>query len=100
MANEFNTFFVKAGQNISDNVPETSRTPESFLIQNIDQTPIFDLGNTSALHVSDIIKSFPSKSSLDIDGLSLKLINFVRAEICIPLAHLFSSESFNWDFSK
>jgi hypothetical protein len=40
--------------------------------------------------VSDIIKSFPNKQSLDIDGISLKLLKFVCNEVCIPLAHIFN----------
>ncbi len=88
IANEFNSFFVKAGQNISEKVPPTTRTPEWFLNPPPTPVPDFDIGSTSALHVSDIIKSFPNKSSLDIDGLSLKLSKFVRNEISTPLAHI------------
>ncbi len=40
--------------------------------------------------MSDIIKSFPNKQSLDIDGISLKLLKFVRNEVSIPLAHIFN----------
>jgi hypothetical protein len=88
IANEFNSFFVKAGQNISENVPVTTRTPESFLNPPPTPIPDFYIGSTSDIHVSDIIKSFPNKSSLDIDGLSLKLLKFVRNEISTPLAHI------------
>ena len=42
------------------------------------------------MHVLDIIKSFESKSSLDIDGISLKLVKFVAHEISRPLAHIFN----------
>ena len=38
----------------------------------------------------DIIKSFDSKSSPDIDGISLKLIKFIAYEISRPLAHIFN----------
>jgi hypothetical protein len=80
VAEEFNSFFSKAGQQISDSVPQTKTTPE---------TPLFELGNTGPVHVSDLIKFFPSKSSLDIDGISLKLLKFVRAEVCTPLGFIF-----------
>jgi hypothetical protein len=41
IANEFNSFFVKAGQNISDGVPPTNRTPESYFPPNADPPPEF-----------------------------------------------------------
>ena len=94
IAGEFNAFFVRAGQNISDNVPPSSRTPDSYLTARDDNAPTFELGNTSEIHVIDIIKSFSNKSSLDIDGVSLKLLKFISVEISKPLAHIFDL-SFN-----
>ena len=38
----------------------------------------------------DIIKSFDSKASPDIDGISLKLIKFIAYEISRPIAHIFN----------
>jgi hypothetical protein len=64
------------------------RTPESFFTPPPEPTPDFELGSASAIHVSDVIKSFPNKSSPDINGLSLKLLKFVRYEISTPLAHI------------
>jgi hypothetical protein len=90
IANAFNSFFVKAGQNISESVPPSSRTPESYFPPTIDPPPNLEFGNINLWHVSDIIKSFPNKQSLDIDGISLKLLKFVRYEVSIPLAHIFN----------
>jgi potassium voltage-gated channel Eag-related subfamily H protein 8 len=89
IANEFNSFFVTAGKNISDNVPPSSRTPESYFLLTDDPPPEFNLGNINAQHIRDIVKSFPNKQSTDIDGLSLKLLKFVSNEVCVPLAHIF-----------
>jgi hypothetical protein len=89
IANEFNSFFATAGQNISEGVPSTNRTPESYFPANEVPPPEFNLGNINATHILDIIKSFPNKQSTDIDGLSLKLLKFVSNEISIPLAHIF-----------
>jgi hypothetical protein len=61
IAYEFNSFFVKAGQNISDNVPPSNRTPDSYFHPTEDPPPEFNLGNINASHISDIIKSFPNK---------------------------------------
>ncbi len=91
IANTFNSFFVKAGQNISDSVPPSTRSPESFFNPTENPPPPdLEFGNINSWHVSDIIKSFPNKQSLDIDGISLKLLKFVRNEVCIPLAHIFN----------
>jgi hypothetical protein len=87
IAEEFNSFFSQAGQQISDSVPLTNVTPESYLPP-ID-APAFELGNTGPIHVSDLIKSFPSKTSLDIDGISLKLLKYIKIEISTPLAYIF-----------
>jgi hypothetical protein len=89
IVNEFNSFFVNAGQNISDSVPSSSKTPESFFPPRDNPPPEFELNNINATYISDIIKSFPNKQSCDVDGLSLKLIKFVRGEISVPLAHIF-----------
>jgi hypothetical protein len=89
IANEFNRFFVKAGQKVSDNVAPTNTTPGSYLPDDSSNVPPFNLGNTGPVHVSDIIKSFDPKSSLDSEGISLKLIKFVNIQISTPLAHIF-----------
>jgi hypothetical protein len=89
IAEEFNSFFARAGQDILNSVPPTSRTPESYLNRPEDNMPDFELGNTTSIHVHDIIKSFKNKSSVDIDGISLKLLKFVSVELSTPLAHVF-----------
>jgi hypothetical protein len=88
IANEFNNFFASAGQNVSESVLPIDVPPESFIP--ILETPVFDLGNTGPIHLSDILKSFPNKSSLDADGISLKILKFVAIEISSPLAHIFN----------
>ncbi len=70
--------------------PLLTRSPESFFDPTDNPPPDLEFGNINSLHVSDIIKSFPNKQSLDIDGISLKLLKFVRNEVSIPLAHIFN----------
>jgi hypothetical protein len=100
IANEFNSFFVKAGQQISDSVPHTNKTPESFFSPIDDPPPDLDFGNVNAYHVSDIIKSFPNKQSLNINGISLKLLKFINSEISTPLAHIFNLSFANGIFPQ
>ncbi len=89
IAAELNSFFVTAVQFIADSVPVTNTSPDYFLPDPVTAIPDFDLGNISPTHV-EIIKSLQSKSSLDIDGISLKLLKFIGPAICSPLAHIFN----------
>jgi hypothetical protein len=82
IAKEFNEFFTKAGKQISNSAPPTLVTPETFIP--VTEAPSFELGNTGPIHISDLIKSFPNKTSLDTDGISLKLLKFVKIEISSP----------------
>jgi hypothetical protein len=38
----------------------------------------------------EIVKTFESKMSCDLDGISIKLIRHIISEICHPLAHIFN----------
>ena len=42
------------------------------------------------VHVTDFIKAFEPKKSLDLDGLSMQLLKFISVEISTPLAHIFN----------
>ena len=90
ISEEFNNFFTNIGQSISNNVTPTLTNPESYINDFDPSKTKFNLGNTGQIHVMDIIKSFESKASLDIDGVSLKLIKFVAYEISCPLSHIFN----------
>ena len=72
MASEFNNFFSKIGKDISDSVQQTVKKPEDYIPDYNQDLPKFSLDNTGPDHIVDIVKSFDSKSSLDLDGLSLK----------------------------
>ena len=68
----------------------TNINPENYLNDFDPQKNKFNLGNTGQLHVIDIIKSFDSKASPDIDGISLKLVKFIAYEISRPISHIFN----------
>ena len=88
IANEFNTFFANAGKNVAKTVGDTEMQPESFLKNN--NAPTLEFSLTSQGEIVDIIKNFQSKSSYDIDGVSMKLLKAVAIEISTPLAHIFN----------
>jgi hypothetical protein len=88
IANTFNKFFTEAGVNIANSVNETSVPPEEFLGDTL--APEFQLGRTSPAEIVNTIRSFESKSSSDIDGISVGLLKEIAIEISFPLAHIFN----------
>ena len=94
--NEFNKFFTTAGKNISDSISNTLTEPENFL--KADNAPLLEFSLTSPGEIVDIIRAFQSKTSTDIDGMSMKLLKSVAIEISFPLAHIFNLSLKNGTF--
>jgi len=88
IANAFNDFFADVGKNISDSVPPSQKVPENFL-QDINPPDMF-LNPISPATVVNLLKSLKSKSSTDIEGLTVSLLKEVAIEISKPLSHIFS----------
>jgi hypothetical protein len=42
------------------------------------------------LQLCELVKTFESKTSCDLDGLSTKLLKHIISDICQPLAHIFN----------
>jgi len=63
-ADAFNRFFTEIGRKINQSIPDTIKTPDTFLTD-MPEAPNFDIGNIGPIYVSDIIKSLPNKSSND-----------------------------------
>jgi hypothetical protein len=89
IANEFNKFFGSVGTKISNSVNKTSKKPEDFLGNNPPPPPI-ELGTISQAEFINIINSLEPKNSCDIDGISNKLLKFLKFEIAEPLVHIFN----------
>ena len=98
MATKFNNFFSHIGTSISDSVHPIGKPPEDFVPNYPDDKPKFNLDNTGPIHITDIIKSFDSKVSCDLDGLSLKLLKIIAVSISVPLAHIFNLSLDNGKF--
>jgi hypothetical protein len=88
IANEFNDFSTSIGVKISETVKPTQIKPEDYMpvLENAQE---LELGTTNQVHVCDIIKSLQPKNSMDIDGISTKLLKFLAIELSWPLAHIF-----------
>jgi hypothetical protein len=89
ISNTFNNFFSTVGSNISNSIPHTDIDPLSYCT-NFPDIPHLELAGTGPCQVGDTIKLLVSKSSTDLDGISIKLLKAVRAEIESPLAHAFN----------
>ena len=87
IATHFNIHFARAGQLIADNIPPSSRSPESYLEPC--RAPELSLDHVSQGEVANVIQAFQPKASTDIDGISIKLLKKVAIEISTPLAHVF-----------
>jgi hypothetical protein len=92
-------FLLKQAK-ISQTVSPPPIEPQNPFFPLLKTPPDFELGNINTTHVSDIIKSFPNKQSLDINGISLKLLKFVNVAISIPLAHIFNLSFTNGIFPQ
>jgi Reverse transcriptase (RNA-dependent DNA polymerase) len=89
IANNFNEFFSTVGNEISNSVQSIDKSPLNFMPDN-PNVPLLLLENTVPSQVISVIKSFESKSSSDIDGISIKLLKFIAVEISVPLSHIFN----------
>jgi hypothetical protein len=74
---------------VRERVNNTNLEPDDFIPPN-PNPPSLDLGLTSPATVSQTIRNFESKTSLDINGLSTKLLKYIANEISIPLSHIFN----------
>jgi hypothetical protein len=97
IANQFNTFFTTAGQQISDNVRPVNKPAEDYV--NYDRiVPDLRLQNTTPEHVKKIIRNLKPKLSSDAQGISTKMVKIVGNEIAIPLSHIFNLSLTSGDF--
>ena len=90
IAEEFNDFFTSVGVKIAESVKPTVIQPEEYMpnLQNIQQ---LDLGTVNQVHICDIIKSLQPKNSMDIDGISTKLLTLTRMA-SLPLVSMMADD--------
>jgi hypothetical protein len=89
IANHFNQFFTNVGEEISNSVPPVEKRPEDYIDYGR-QIPALNLTNTTPEHLLKIIKKFQPKNSVDIQGVSTRMIKAIGPEIVTPLSHIFN----------
>jgi hypothetical protein len=89
VAEEFNKFFSNIGSKIASTIIPSPTDPLSYIPDN-PNVPTLNINQTGPSQIIDLLKSFDSKSTPDLDGISIKLLKFVSHEIAVPLAHIFN----------
>jgi hypothetical protein len=97
IAEGFNSFFTDIGKTISESVRPTTVDPIDLMPEypNLENLVLTEVGPNS---LCELIKTFESKSSCDLDSISIKLLKQVITEICVPLAHIFNLSIANGTF--
>ena len=88
IAEEFNTFFTKAGRSIADSVDTIARQPTDFIPNT--NPPQLRLDSISQHQIVDTISAMDSKASLDASGVNMKMLKYIKYQIALPLSHLFT----------
>jgi hypothetical protein len=88
-ANIFNKFFCGVGKKISDTVDPTKTNFTDYLGEVPNLIPL-EFGTLSQAEFITLIENLEPKPSTDIDGLSNKILKFLRFELATPLVHLFN----------
>jgi hypothetical protein len=96
IADEFNSFFSEIGLKISNYVNPSTHTPDEYL-HNTNPVPL-SFGTFTQAEFISIINALEPKASSDIDGISKKLIKFIKFEIDTPLVHIFNLSLKNGTF--
>ncbi len=89
IANEFNNFFSTIGSKIASSIPHSTIDPLSY-IPDSPNTPQLNINPTGPSQIIDLLKSFANKPTLELDGISIKLLRFVSHEIAVPLSHIYN----------
>ena len=90
IAEHFNNFFATVPNLIVNNVRKVPVTPDTPPDNNI---PIFKLSNSAvtAQEVIETVKLLESKTSVDMNGLSMLFVKKFIWTIATPLAHIFNN---------
>lgn len=84
ISNEFNNFFVNVGTNLTENIiTPQNRTFQEYLTS--PSTQQFYFHSVERNDVLKIIDQLKPKTSSGVDGLSNKLLKFIKYEICDSL---------------
>ena len=88
IANSFNQFFSKLGENLTPKIPTTTYSFREFLPPPMANSIFIE--PLTPVSVFNLIKSIKPKHSCDNDGLSMFLISSIAEGICAPLSSIYN----------
>ena len=89
IAETFNSFFVKIGQNLAEKIePVPNKRFSDYLPEPIDRSVFFY--STNPTEVINIVKNLNSSKSCGHDGFSTALLKNIIHPIATPLTHIFN----------
>jgi hypothetical protein len=89
ISEHFNDFFSSIGPAIAESIPITNVDPMTFL-NYPENIPNLNFGEIGPVYISEILKTFEPKKSLDMEGISMHLLKYIDSAIAVPLAHVFN----------
>ena len=81
-----NNYFCNIGQQLADNIPDSSKTYSYYLKKQITSTFSFSMVDTNT--VNKMLKGFKPKTSKGFDGISMKMIKHVSDFVVGPITLL------------
>jgi hypothetical protein len=91
IANHFNEFFTSVAQNIVDEINPTDKQPDNLLNNdNGIEVPLFSFSNSPVTHakIIDATKHLQIKMTLDMDVLSIWLVQKIVLAFAIQMQHI------------
>ena len=87
ITNTFNTFFNEIGVNLTEGLPESATTPESYITL---RNSIFEIQNVSETDVFKLLSTIKSSKATGHDRISPKLLKDSAGVIAPTLTKIFS----------
>ena len=86
--NKFNDFFVSAGKSISENLPQSNISPQSYLKGSYSESLFFT--GCTADEVADVICGLRDKAGNNLYNIPISLLKIVAQVISVPLSLIFN----------
>lgn len=83
IANKFNTFFATIGSNLASKIKKQNKSFKDYLLA--PNHPLFKFCNIDETKIDTIIKDLAPKTSFGFDGISSKLVKYIRLSLLKPI---------------
>ena len=87
IANGFNSFFINVGPNLAKQIKNPSHVSVENYMRESNKNTMF-LDPVDGTEITNIVKSFGNKTSVDCHGISMSLIKHIIVTLADPLTHI------------